>query len=1004
MQDISLAIKVDKRQVKDLKTLMGQVEKQVGSLNKVKVTLDTTRAQKNVEALSESLRQAEIVSNRFFGKGARSGIGAFARDIAGIRSEIADVRNGFDTAKDGATRTTKAVQLLTAQFKMLSAEGRAFAKGGADLFQAKGFDEASLKNRLKPLEDLPNSLAGTGEALKEIRFLLNFATENSKEFKTLIEAENNALAKQKKIRESMAFVTEVQRRATAPMPADPFGAKVPLLPAAGQSSGTFEIVERNREIARIRQGSLGVEREISKERSKQARAASQTASSDKTQKKQRGSKLNDMLLGAGFPLLFGGGAGAVGGSILGGAIGGTMGASFGGQIFGSAIGQTLENSLRLAVDIGNAVETLNLDSLEESGIRVNAELETQVQLLREAGEFRKAQELVQEKVAEQTGAQGTAMQDVANAFNLLGAAAKEFLSVSAAFLGMLTAPIAAALAGIIKIVNEIIKQANILFSLVGGALKKIALNEEALKGVGEQLKNVNGQFDESIVKAGDLARKLERERDLLAEVVVLESRKVDGQRLEDKIGNNIVDGHIKQTKLLARQKEEIKKINLQKNEQNIAEIESALLAKEFTHELQRHQVATAVNLKNRKLITSALEKADKNQQKINETLQEQIDKQLDQIAFEKEYAELIHSGSLPAAAKRALGLKQHLKELDRQFEKEVAILDTKIAQLQADTVQNNMTKEQLELLDELLEKREKLDKKQKDAQDAAKKAQGPKTDIKRLEEEMVSIQGRINELIDPVNQVIAAAGAIGDAFSESFKGVVSGSMTAQEALANLFQRTADHFLDMTAQIIAAAIKMQAVKFVTQIIGSIASAGVSSGASPGAVDPGVAIQDGGTFNLPGEIIQLGGPTQGTSPLNAIPAAEGAYWSGGFKAFNQGGMVSQPTLGLVGEGGEPEYIIPQSKMRESMARYSRGSRGSGVIPSDGGSSASGDGGTAVAAPIDVRYTVERINSVDYVTADQFQSGMQSAAAQGAQRGEQNTLKRLQMSGSTRRRLGM
>ena len=64
----------------------------------------------------------------------------------------------------------------------------------------------------------------------------------------------------------------------------------------------------------------------------------------------------------------------------------------------------------------------------------------------------------------------------------------------------------------------------------------------------------------------------------------------------------------------------------------------------------------------------------------------------------------------------------------------------------------------------------------------------------------------------------------------------------------------------------------------------------------------------------------------------------------------------------------------------------------------------GGVAVAAPIDVRYSVERINNVDYVTADQFQTGMRSAAEQGAKRGEQNTLKRLQMSGSTRKRLGL
>ena len=121
--------------------------------------------------------------------------------------------------------------------------------------------------------------------------------------------------------------------------------------------------------------------------------------------------------------------------------------------------------------------------------------------------------------------------------------------------------------------------------------------------------------------------------------------------------------------------------------------------------------------------------------------------------------------------------------------------------------------------------------------------------------------------------------------------------------------------------------------------------------------------------------------------------------------EGGYVTGPTRALVGEGGESEYIIPESKMRESMARYSRGARGASVIPETGGSGTSGEGGgTAVAAPIDVRYTVERINSVDYVTADQFQAGMRQAANQGAKQGEQQTLKRLQMSSGTRRRLGM
>jgi hypothetical protein len=969
VQDISLAVKVDKRQVKDLKTLIGQVEKQVGALNKVKVTLDTSPAKRNLDRLTEQLKQAETVANRFFGSNPiRKGLGAFSNSLRIAREELSAVRAGFNETTNGAERARSAVQLLAGEFKNLSSQGRAMAIGGADLFKEKGFE--NLESRLKPLTKLPNSLAGTEEALKEIRFLLNFATENSKEFKTLIEAENQALARQKKIRESMAFVTEVQRRATAPMPEDPFGTKVPLLPAAGQTSGTFEIVERNREIARIRSNSLQIEEKITQQRQKQAAAAGKTAQADKGQKRQRGKFLNEQLLGAGFPLLFGGGPGAVGGSILGGLIGSPMGAAFGGQIFGSAVGQTLENSLKLAVDIGNAVETLNLDALEESGIRVNGELEYQIQLLREAGDFQAAQEKIQEKVAEQTGAQGDAMQDVANAFNLLGRVAKEFLAVSAAFLGMLTAPIAAALAGIIKVINEIIKQANILFSLVGKSIKKIAENEEVLKGVGEQLSNINGQFDESIVKAENLSRKFEREKDLLGDVVVLESQKVDGKKLEDRINNNIIDGHIKQVKLLARQERQIEEINRQENEHNAAQISAALAAKEFTHELEQHQLASAVNLKNRKLITAALEKADKAQKSISETLQKQINKQLDQVAFEKEYAELIMSGSLPAAAKRALGLKQYLKDLDRQFKKELDILDAQIEQLKAESVQNSMTKEQIRLLDELIEKREKLEKKKKDAEDAAKKNQGPKSDAKRIEEEMVRVRGELNNLIDPVNQIIAGAQAIGDAFAESFKELITGSMSAQEALANLFSRTADHFADMAAQMIAKQIQMKIL--------------------------GIAMS---FFNPGGG----GGGAHRIEGVPASPAVRAGY--PGNLNYAEGGFVSGPTRALVGEGGESEYIIPESKMRESMARYSRGARGSSVIPETSASGTSGEGGgVAVAAPIDVRYSIERINNIDYVTNDQFQQGLQQAAAQGAQRGEQNTLKRLQMSGSTRRRLGM
>ena len=122
------------------------------------------------------------------------------------------------------------------------------------------------------------------------------------------------------------------------------------------------------------------------------------------------------------------------------------------------------------------------------------------------------------------------------------------------------------------------------------------------------------------------------------------------------------------------------------------------------------------------------------------------------------------------------------------------------------------------------------------------------------------------------------------------------------------------------------------------------------------------------------------------------------------FAEGGYVTGPTNAIIGEGGEPEYIIPESKMRESMGRYSKGSRGNSVIPASGGGGDASGGGTATLAPIDVRYTVERINSVDYVTADQFQAGMKEAASSGARQGEQRALTTLRQNTTQRRRIGI
>ena len=61
-----------------------------------------------------------------------------------------------------------------------------------------------------------------------------------------------------------------------------------------------------------------------------------------------------------------------------------------------------------------------------------------------------------------------------------------------------------------------------------------------------------------------------------------------------------------------------------------------------------------------------------------------------------------------------------------------------------------------------------------------------------------------------------------------------------------------------------------------------------------------------------------------------------------AFAEGGVVDRPTLAMVGEGGEREFIIPQSKMAAASANFLSGARGGAVIPQSSGGG--GGGGNA------------------------------------------------------------
>ena len=332
---------------------------------------------------------------------------------------------------------------------------------------------------------------------------------------------------------------------------------------------------------------------------------------------------------------------------------------------------------------------------------------------------------------------------------------------------------------------------------------------------------------------------------------------------------------------------------------------------------------------------------------------------------DKAYQRLIAEGINPEIAKQYVEIDRAGKALQKSLEPAVGLAKAALAEAEA----RGLSADQVERLKKELEELQKLPGKKVEEAKGTVVPEAPKSFKESVTGERDKIKKELDELTKASNLVAFGAKAIGDSFANSFKGIISGSMGAKEALSSFFKGIADAFLDMAAQIIAKWITMT-------ILNSVLSL------------------------FPG-----GGGGKGGGGLGKLPMDDISRYAVPLPGFADGGYVNGPTTAMIGEGGQPEYVIPASKMRESMSRYAAGARGSAVI---GNGTSDGDlgGGAATmnGSTIDVRYTVERINSVDYVTASQFQQGMQKAAMEGAQRGQQATLRRLQNSSSTRRSVGI
>lgn len=157
----------------------------------------------------------------------------------------------------------------------------------------------------------------------------------------------------------------------------------------------------------------------------------------------------NLALGAGFPLLFGGGPGQV----LGGLLGSFVGTGFGGQILGSALGGQLEQLGVAATKAGAALQKPidNFTTIEERAILASSSQERYVKNLIEAGQYIEATAAVQKRYNEIVGKQGS--EDLVQ----LARTSDELSRTWGELNLQLQAALAGPLAGVLEWVNNILR-------------------------------------------------------------------------------------------------------------------------------------------------------------------------------------------------------------------------------------------------------------------------------------------------------------------------------------------------------------------------------------------------------------------------------------------------------------------------------------------------------------------------------------------------------------------
>jgi hypothetical protein len=677
---------------------------------------------------------------------------------------------------------------------------------------------------------------------------------------------------------------------------------------------------------------LNAQRKITKELERQ----------EKARRRQRTKRAEGVALGAGFPLLFGGGPGAV----LGGAAGGLTG-SFGAQIALSAIGQQVDKFISSIVNTGKAFGSLSqtLELMRERSLFTSKESEELARQLEKLGDVEGLAELATVELASKIGSEGI------KAFQDLETEVDEFDRLVNNLILSLQAFLAGPLAGFLDIVNATLgKQVTQgTIDRLAGSLQDPAAQKRfraaAKERIGTEIKFTGFGLGglpktEEVLKSAPL--------DLLSELAQevaagefgkssLTSRKVkvtqkdrDGikppkgrapresrvPQLQIELGLaerlSVLNGQILEAK---KQEDFVRQNTLQKEialEQQAAKI--ALIGLEKIPQDEKELKAQEVILETKDKIRSIdfeLFEFERKRQELFETTIEDLEHQLEMVEATSQ------------AERDRLKIARELKKLD-----DAGLSDSQLEQARVVMEQLAVAQEPLNAF------------------------------IRKTTEDLNNLQ----QVAVQVSQGIGDA--IGNSLVNGLRNLVTGASSAKEVFADLLNSVADILANVAKEMIAQYIAIGVARL-------FAGIGASGGGGDG-------------LNL-----------------DAIEQYSGI---GASTPFAEGGFVSSPTRALIGEGGEPEYVIPQSKMKESMARFSAGARGSAVIPGKGNGGSYGGAMGGSGTVVNYNGPTLNFNSEDYVPASAVPGIIDEAAKRGAKAGETRTFASLQNSRSRRSRIGL